>query len=41
MRLTLLSYVVSHTRLEVSVYRVCVYIRGEFVRLYSMSDAQG
>ena len=39
MRLTSLPYVVSPTRLELVVYRVYVY--GEFVRFYSMSDAQG
>ena len=41
MRLTSLPYVVSPTRLELAVYRVCVYISGEFVRFYSMTDAQG
>ena len=41
MRLTSLSYVVSHTRLELAVYRVCGYISGELVRFNSMSDAQG
>ena len=32
MRLTSVPYVVSPTRMELAVYRVCVYIRGEFVR---------
>ena len=41
MRLTSLPYVVSPTQLELAVYRVGVYISGEFVRFYSMSDAQG
>ena len=34
------AYMVSPTRLELAVYRVCVYISGEFVRFYSMSVAK-